>query len=314
MEIIKPNTNIDFVGKRKIAFALSLILILIGIVSLVVKGGPSYGIDFAGGTLVQVRFGENTTAAKVRESLKDLGLRSMTIQQFGTQPDEFLVRAQESTTELESLAARVKTTLEKTYGAGKVEIRRTEMVGPKVSKSLRNQGLMAVLFAIAGMLIYITWRFEFRFGVGAVIALVHDVLITLTFFSLLNKEIDLTIIAAFLTIIGYSVNDTVIVCDRIRENMGKYPKDGLSSIINRSINETLSRTVMTSGMTMLAVLALYFFGGTVINSFAFAMLVGIIVGTYSSIYVASPVLLLWEKHKDGKTAVPAKGVVSQRNT
>ncbi|MEJ2698709.1 MAG: protein translocase subunit SecF [Desulfuromonadales bacterium] len=297
MEIIKPNTNINFVGKRNIAIGFSLIIILVGIVSLVIKGGPSYGIDFAGGSLVQVRFSENTSAAKVRGALKDLGLRNMTIQQFGTQPDEFLVRAQESSRELESLAAKIKSTLEKTYGAGKVEIRRTEMVGPKVSKALRNQGLMAVLFAIIGMLIYITWRFEFRFGVGAVIALAHDVLITLTFFSLLNKEIDLTIIAAFLTIIGYSVNDTVIVCDRIRENMGKYPKEELSPIINRSINETLSRTVMTSGMTLLAVLALYFFGGTVINNFAFAMLVGIIVGTYSSIYVASPVILYWKKRK-----------------
>jgi preprotein translocase subunit SecF len=297
MEIIKPNTKIDFVGKRNIAMAFSLVIILIGIVSLVVKGGPSYGIDFAGGSLVQVRFSENTSAAKVRGALKDLGLRNMTIQQFGTQSDEFLVRAQESSTELESLAAKIKTTLEKTYGAGKVEIRRTEMVGPKVSKALRNQGLMAVLFAIIGMLIYITWRFEFRFGAGAVIALVHDVLITLTLFSLFNKEIDLTIIAAFLTIIGYSVNDTVIVCDRIRENMGKYPKEELSPIINRSINETLSRTVMTSGMTLLAVLALYFFGGTVINNFAFAMLIGIIVGTYSSIYVASPVILFWKKAK-----------------
>ena len=297
MEIIKPNTNIDFVGKRNIAMAFSLVIILIGIVSLVVKGGPSYGIDFAGGSLVQVRFSENTSAAKVRGALKDLGLRNMTIQQFGTQSDEFLVRAQESSTELESLAAKIKATLEKTYGAGKVEIRRTEMVGPKVSKALRNQGLMAVLFAIIGMLIYITWRFEFRFGAGAVIALVHDVLITLALFSLFNKEIDLTIIAAFLTIIGYSVNDTVIVCDRIRENMGKYPKEELSPIINRSINETLSRTVMTSGMTLLAVLALYFFGGTVINNFAFAMLIGIIVGTYSSIYVASPVILFWKKAK-----------------
>jgi len=300
MELIKPNTNYDFVGKRVIAISISLVIILVGIVSLVIKGGPSYGIDFAGGTLIQVKFTQNTTAAKVRSSMKELGLRGVTIQQFGTQPDEFLIRAPESKTEVESLSSQVKSALEKSYGAGKVEIRRAEMVGPKVSKSLRNKGLMAVLFAIIGMLIYITWRFEFRFGVGAVIALTHDVLITLAAFSLLNKEIDLTIVAGFLTIIGYSVNDTVIVCDRIRENMAKFPKEKLAPLINRSINETLSRTVMTSGMTMLAVVALFFFGGSVIHNFAFAMLVGIIVGTYSSIYVASPVIIFLESFKGHK--------------
>lgn len=300
MELIKPNTNYDFVGKRVIAISISLVIILVGIVSLVIKGGPSYGIDFAGGTLIQVKFTQNTTAAKVRSAMKELGLRGVTIQQFGTQPDEFLIRAPESKTEVESLSSQVKSALEKSYGAGKVEIRRAEMVGPKVSKSLRNKGLMAVLFAIIGMLIYITWRFEFRFGVGAVIALTHDVLITLAAFSLLNKEIDLTIVAGFLTIIGYSVNDTVIVCDRIRENMAKFPKEKLAPLINRSINETLSRTVMTSGMTMLAVIALFFFGGSVIHNFAFAMLVGIIVGTYSSIYVASPVIIFLESFKGHK--------------
>jgi preprotein translocase subunit SecF len=305
MELIKPNTNIDFVGKRVVAISLSLILILAGIVSLVIKGGPAYGIDFAGGSLVQVKFTKDTSAAKVREALKPLSIHGMTIQQFGPQPDEFLVRAQESSSELESLATKIQRTLETTYGTGKVEIRRAEMVGPKVSQSLRNKGLMAVLFSIIGMLIYITWRFEFRFGVGAVIALFHDVLITLALFSFLNKEIDLTIVAAFLTIVGYSVNDTVIVCDRIRENMAKYPKEKLEPVINRSINETLSRTVMTSGMTMLAVLALFLFGGSVIHNFAFAMMIGIIVGTYSSVYVASPVILFWEGFKEKKAKTSA---------
>ncbi len=297
MELIRPGTNIDFVGKRTIAIIFSWIIIMVGVVSLVMKGGPEYGIDFAGGTLVQVKFSENTSAAKVREGLKDLGLRGMTIQQFGDQPNEFLVRAQESNSKLESLASKIKLTLESSYGAGKVEIRRTEMVGPQVGKDLRNKGLMAVVFAIAGMLIYITFRFEFRFGLGAVVALIHDVLITVTVFSLMGMEIDLTVVAAFLTLIGYSVNDTVIVCDRIRENMGKYAKDSLGVIINRSINETLSRTVITSGLTLLAVTALFLFGGSVIKGFAFAMLIGIIVGTYSSIFVASPVILFWESFK-----------------
>ena len=302
MEIIKPNTNVDFVGKRVVAIVFSLALIMVGIVSLAIKGGPSYGIDFAGGSLVQVKFTQNTSAAKGREALKKPGLHGQTIPQFGGQPDEFLGRAQETSSETQKPVAKNRAHHGTTHRAGNGEIRRAEMVGPKVSKSLRDKGVMAVVFAIIGMLIYITWRFEFRFGVGAVIALVHDVLITLAFFSFLNKEIDLTIIAAFLTIIGYSVNDTVIVCDRIRENMAKYPKEKLAPVINRSINETLSRTVMTSGMTLLSVLALYLFGGSVINNFAFAMLIGIVVGTYSSIYVASPVILFWEGFKEKKAA------------
>ena len=302
MELIRPDTNIDFVGKRHIAIIFSWAIILIGLVSLVMKGGPEYGIDFAGGTLVQVKFSEVTGAAKVREGLKDLGLRGMTIQQVGDQGNEFLVRAQESNSTLESLAGKIRTTLEATYGTGNVEIRRTEMVGPQVGKDLRNKGLMAVLFAIVGMLVYITFRFEFRFGLGAVVALIHDVLITVTVFSLVGMEIDLTVVAAFLTLIGYSVNDTVIVCDRIRENMGKHAKDTLGSIINRSINETLSRTVMTSGLTLLSVIALYAFGGSVIKGFAFAMLIGIVIGTYSSIFVASPVILYWESFKTRRVA------------
>lgn len=302
MELIRPDTNIDFVGKRLIAIACSAVLILVGIVSLVAKGGPEYGIDFAGGTLLQVQIAAPTDAAKVRELLKDLPLRGVSIQQFGEGANEYLIKMQESSAELKGVSADIKGALEKGYGAGKVEIRRTEMVGPQVGKDLRQKGLLALLFAIVGMLIYITWRFEFRFGVGAVIALAHDVFITIAIFSVFNLEIDLTIVAALLTIIGYSVNDTVIVCDRIRENMGRHSKESLSWIINRSINETLSRTIMTSGLTLLSVTALYFFGGSVIQNFALAMLLGITVGTYSSIYIAAPVILFWENHKARRLA------------
>lgn len=298
MELIKPNTNFDFVSKKNLAMIFSWALITIGIVSVVAKGGFDFGLDFAGGNLVQVKFSQATTAADVRTALAGIELKGLTIQQFGENADEYLIKAQETEGgKAEGLSATVLKTLETRYGTGNVEIRRAEMVGPQVGKDLRYKGIMAVIYSIIGMLIYITFRFEFRFGLGAVIALLHDVLITLAFFSLLNKEIDLTIVAAFLTIVGYSVNDTVIVCDRIRENMARHANAKLAWIINRSINETLSRTVMTSGITLLSVIALYTFGGDVIRNFAFAMLVGIIIGTYSSIFVAAPVILFFEKDK-----------------
>jgi len=297
MEIVNPDINIDFVSKRKLAMIFSWVLILVGIVSLVVKGGPNYGIDFAGGTVVQVKFEQATSAAEIKDALASLDLGAVVVQQFGDEPDEFLIRAQNTSTELEGLSLKVKSALETAYGANTVDLRRAEMVGPQVGKDLREKGIYAILWAIVGILIYITWRFEFRFGVGALIATVHDVLITLGAFSLFNKEIDLPIIAAFLAIIGYSLNDTIIVCDRIRENMGKHAKDGLAAIINRSVNETLSRTILTSGTTLLVVVALFVFGGGVIHNFAFAMLVGILIGTYSSIFVASPVILFWESRK-----------------
>ena len=302
MELIRPDINLDFVGKRKLAIGLSLFLVLIGLVSLVVKGGPAYGIDFAGGTLVQIKFAQPTTATDLRAGLDSLNLGGTTIQQVGDDGTEFLVRAQESSEKLESLAAKIQSTLEGKYGAGKLEIRRTEMVGPQVGKDLRNKGMQAIVFAIVGMLIYITFRFELRFGIGAIVATLHDVLITLGLMSLLNLEIDLTVIAGFLALVGYSVNDTVIVCDRIRENMGKLHNRPLAEVINRSINETLSRTIMTSGLTLLSVLALYFVGGSVIHNFAFVLMVGIIIGTFSSIFVASPVILFWEDWRSKRQA------------
>lgn len=297
MELIKPDINLDFVGKRRLAVIFSGVLILIGLVSLVVKGGPNYGIDFAGGSLVQVKFAKATTAKDIKAALKDLDLRGLTVQQFGDEANEFLLRAQESSSELEGLAQAVGGALDASYGADQAEIRRVEMVGPQVGKDLRQKGLMAILYAMIGILIYVTWRFEFRFAVGAILALVHDVLITLGIFSLSGKEIDLPIIAAFLAIIGYSLNDTIIVYDRIRENQGKHGKQGLEFLINRSINETLSRTLLTSGTTLLVVLALFIFGGGVIHNFAFALLIGVLIGTFSSIFVASPLLIFWQNYR-----------------
>jgi len=250
---------------------------------------------------VQIKFSGDTSAADLRKTLDELNLRGLSIQQFGDQANEYLVRVQEDE-KLETLAGKIQEVLENRYGKGNLEIRRTEMVGPQVGKDLREKGIWAIVSSIAGMLIYVTFRFQFRFGIGAVIALIHDVLITLTVFSLFNREIDLTIVAAFLTIVGYSVNDTVVICDRIRENMGKYHSLPLAQIINRSLNETLSRTILTTGLTLLAVSSLFLFGGSVLHNFAFALLVGMFAGVYSTVFIASPVLILWENLRSGRKA------------
>jgi preprotein translocase subunit SecF len=295
MQLIKPDINIDFIGKRKLAFIISLVLILAGFASLIRHGGPHYGIDFAGGTLVQVQFERPTDAAEINNALGSVDLGDPVVQRFGEDTNEFLIRVERSTGELQGISVLITETLEQSYGAGQVEVRRVEMVGPQVGKDLRNKGMWAIFYAMIGILAYISWRFEFRFAVGAIVALLHDVVITLGMFSIFAKEIDLPIIAAFLAIIGYSLNDTIIVYDRIRENLGKHNKESFTFILNRSINETLSRTIITSGTTLLVVLSLFVLGGGVIHNFAFAMLVGILVGTYSSIFVASPLLLLWQK-------------------
>jgi len=309
MQIVKPDININFVGKRQLAMILSGIVILIGLASLVVNG-PNYGIDFVGGTLVQVKFDSNTDAAKIKGALAEVELGSLVVQRFGDDPNEFLIRVQKSDKDSE-LTKQITKNLETTYGEGAVDIRRVEMVGPQVGKDLRQKGFLSIVYAMIGILVYITWRFELRYAVGAIIALLHDVLITLGAFSVSGREIDLPIIAAFLAIIGYSLNDTIIVYDRIRENYGKHQKKGFSFVVNRSINETLSRTILTSGTTLLVVLALFIFGGGVIHNFAFALLIGVLVGTYSSIFVASPILLFWESYRTGdrQEAVTDEGSV-----
>jgi len=303
MQIIKHDINIDFVGKRKLALIVSAVMIFIGLASLVVNGGPNYGIDFVGGTLVQVKFADNTDAAKIKDGLASLDLGSVVVQRFGDDPNEFLIRVQESG-EGKDLSGLIAGSLDAVYGAGQVDIRRVEMVGPQVGKDLRQKGLLSISYAMIGILVYIAWRFELRYAIGAIIALLHDVLITLGAFSITGREIDLPIIAAFLAIIGYSLNDTIIVYDRIRENYGKHQKLGFNEVVNRSINETLSRTILTSGTTLLVVLALFIFGGGVIHNFAFAMLVGIMVGTYSSVFVASPLLILWQDLRSGGQKKP----------
>ncbi len=292
MEFIKPGVNIDFIGKRKIFISISLTLIIMGLISIALKGGLRYGIDFAGGTIVQVKFKKKVTVSDLRKVIK-----TARIQNFGESGNEYLIRYSITKGDTEQLQKRLEKLLTEKFGKNSYIIRRVEMVGPKIGKDLREKGAIAILISLIGILIYVTLRFEFRFALGAIIALFHDILITLGIFSILNKQFDLTVVAAFLTIVGYSLNDTIIVFDRIRENMKKYVKGVFPNIINKSINDTLSRTILTSGTTLLVVLALFLFGGAVIHDFAFALLIGIIVGTYSSIYIASPILLFFEKKK-----------------
>jgi preprotein translocase subunit SecF len=295
MELI-TGTNIDFIGKVKGAIIFSLILIGIGLISLIIRGGPRYGIDFEGGTLLQIKFFTEVGTSAVRGALDKLAIEGLRVQEFGEKEDqEYLISMKTTTGELEGMSDKIKAALQNTLGSESLEVRRVEMVGPKVGKDLRRKGVLAVTFSLIGMLIYIWIRFELRFGVGAIICLIHDVSITLGALSLTNKPIDLPIIAALLTVVGYSVNDTIIISDRIRENLKKMSRGRLRDIINKSINQTLSRTTITAGTTLMVTLALFFLGGEVIHDFAFTLLVGICVGTYSSIFISSPLLIVWEK-------------------
>jgi preprotein translocase subunit SecF len=252
-------------------------------------------VDFAGGILVQIRFMQNVSAGDIKEALHPINLGDSVVQQFEEKgQNEFLIQVQKKGVDVENIDSSISQALTQRFGENGFEVRRVEMVGPKVGKDLRRKGLMSIVYAVFFMLIYISWRFQFRFGIGAILALLHDVLITLGVFSLFNREVTLPIVAAFLTIVGYSINDTIVIYDRIRENRRKKPRDPLTEVINQSINETLSRTILTSGTTLMVVLALFIYGGGVIHDFAFALLVGVMVGTYSSVYIASPVLIFWE--------------------
>lgn len=296
MELIKPDSNINFVGNIKRALFFSLALIVIGFTSLIIKGGPRLGIDFEGGTLVQIRFFTEVDISEVRVALAHLSIEGLSVQEFGEkEANEYLISMKKTTGELEGLSDKIKVALKNRFGSDSLEVRRVEMVGPKVGKDLRGKGIRAVFFSLIGMLIYIWWRFELRFGVSAILCLIHDVSITLGALSLTNKPIDLPIIAALLAVVGYSVNDTIIISDRIRENLKKMSLARLREIINKSINQTLSRTCITAGTTLMVIIALFCLGGEVIHDFAFTLLVGICIGTYSSIFIASPLLIVWEK-------------------
>jgi len=266
-------------------------------VSIVLHGGPLYSIDFEGGTEIQVLFTESTSVESVREALSDIGYGDAAIRSFGNE-DEFLIHVKTSTKSEEQVNT-IREALASIHGGG-YEIRRLETVGPKIGKELKGDMISAVLIAMAGIVIYISIRFQFMYAIGALVALTHDVLITLGLFSLLNMEISLSVLAAFLFIVGYSLNDTIVVFDRVRENAKEKRHDSFLSVINLSLNQTLNRTVITSLTTLTVVLILLFFGGEVIKPFAFALTVGLVVGTYSSIFVAAPVVLAWDENQKKK--------------
>jgi len=295
-ELIK-NVNIDFLGKRKLAGMISGAVILAGLVSIVLHGGPLYSIDFEGGTEIQVLFTESTSVESVRGALTEIGYGDAMIRGFGND-DEFLIHVK-TATQSEEQVNTIREALASIHG-GSYEVRRLETVGPKIGKELRGDMISAVLIAMAGIVIYISIRFQFMYAIGALVALTHDVLITLGLFSLLNMEISLSVLAAFLFIVGYSLNDTIVVFDRVRENAKEKRHDTFMSVINLSLNQTLNRTVITSLTTLTVVLILLFFGGEVIKPFAFALTVGLVVGTYSSIFVASPVVLAWDENQKKK--------------
>jgi preprotein translocase subunit SecF len=295
MELIKPGSKIPFTSYRKIAVILSTIVNLVVLVMLFIKG-PNLGVDFSGGTVVQVKFQQPVSIPDVRRAFESINLGGSEIQDFGREGDnEYLIRLERTSVEIGALGEQIKKALSDQFGADKFEIRRVEFVGPKIGEDLRRRGVLSVIVATIMMGIYIWFRFQFRFGIGAVIALIHDVLVTVGALMLANYEFDLTIIAALLTIVGFSVNDTVVICDRIRENMRKIKRETLESIVNTSINETLSRTILTTGTALMVLCALYLLGGAVIRPFAFALIVGFISGVYSTIFIASPVILFWEK-------------------
>ena len=293
MKIISSETNFDFMGKIKMAMTISGLVILIGLGSIALSGGLRYGIDFAGGTLIQLQFKTPPDIEVIRDGLKTIALGESTIQEFGSKRD-ILIRVQRSEEKLEAVGSKVRNSLGEKFNKEDITIERVEMVGPKVGRDLREKALLSILYAVIGIVIYISWRFELQYAIAAIIALAHDVLVTMGAFSILDKEFTLVIVAAFLAIIGYSLNDTIVVFDRIRENLRRRGKNTLVQIINASINQTLSRTLLTSGTTLMVVVALFFFGGEIIHDFSFALLVGILVGTYSSIFIASAFLVYWD--------------------
>ncbi len=365
LHFIPDDININFVGLRKISYLVSILLLAAGLVSLLVKGGPNYGIDFAGGTIIQIQFDEPISDENVKNALENSELPGLVVQKFGEDGKGYLLRiSSQENADTVQIRDSVTQAMGLNLPGKKYEIQRLEMVGPKVGADLRSKAMEALFYATLIIAVYVSGRFEQRwtaaifmaavlggglyglgliglskgflvlaagiltfvfcwrlklaFALGAVVSIVHDLMITVGVFSLLNKEFDLTIIAALLTIVGYSLNDTIIVFDRIRENLRNDSKNSnLYGVINRSINQTLSRTVLTSSTTLAVVLALLFLGGGIIHDFALVMSIGIIVGTYSSIFVASPVLLAFEKHvyaqveKEKETA--AKEEVRKRN-
>jgi preprotein translocase subunit SecF len=307
MRFLDKKTNFDFMGKRKIAFVLSAVLIVLSIASLVTRG-LNFGLDFTGGTLIEVSYPSPPEISDVRSNLSEAGMDDAVVQTFGA-ATEIVVRIPPRDDEAESdaeISTVVLSALQQGV-EGEVAMRRVEFVGPQVGDELTEQGILAVVYALIGIFLYVMIRFQWRFSVGAVAALVHDIIITMGVLAAVQVEFDLTVVAALLAVIGYSLNDTIVLFDRIRENFPKLRKANSLEVVNTSVNETLSRTLMTSMTTLLVLAALFVFGGEIINAFAFTLIAGVVVGTYSSIYVASTTLLELGVSKFDLLAVEKEG-------
>jgi preprotein translocase subunit SecF len=304
------NPNYDFIGKRKWAYIASILFTLIGLASIAVHGGLRYDIDFTGGTLIQVRFDQPPSVAVIRQSLSKIGLAESVIQRFGD-PNEYILRMPLTAASPEEVGRRVQAALTSDSSLGRLEIRRVEFVGPQVGRDLQLQAIYAVLAGLIGILLYIALRFDFRGGVAAVIAVFHDVIVCLGALSLTNREFSLPVLAALLTIIGYSVNDTIVAYDRLRENRGKLgTHKGLTFAqqMNLAVNQTLSRTILTSLTTFFSAAVLLFFGGKTLEDFAFVLFIGVITGTYSTTYVAAAIVVDWTQYVEGRLRRAKKAV------
>lgn len=343
LELISPGLRVDFMGKAKPCIVLSVLVILVGLGSIVLRGGLNQGIDFRGGTLLQLRFSQPADLSMVREVLGPLGLGTGIVQHFG-EPHEVLIRVAQLPEAGQDIGLQVQQASQSRLPEQTVELRRVEVVGPQVSTDLRRQALFAMFYAILGIVIYLSGRFEakwlialalavvlfavtygisqwwpgvsptilivvslvvtlafclilqLRYALAAIMALFHDVLVTVGFFSLFDKEFNLPIVAALLTIIGYSLNDTIVIFDRVRENMRNQRHEDFAALVNTSVNQTMSRTLLTSLTTLMVVIPLFFFGGEVIHDFAFALLIGLVAGVYSTVFIASPILIYWHEY------------------
>ncbi len=302
--------NFDFMAKRKLAMMVSLALVLISLV-LIVTRGLNFGIDFTGGTVVEMGYQQSADLDQIRTSLAENGYAHAVVQYFGSSREVSVRLAPREGEDQAMLGAEIVKLLKDSAG-GEAEMRSIGFVGPQIGEELREDGGLAMLYALFGILIYVGFRFEYRFSVGAIVALIHDVIITIGYFALTRMEFDLTVLAAVLAVIGYSLNDTIVVYDRIRENFRHIRKGSTEEVVNTSINQTIARTLVTSLTTLLVLLALNFFGGEVIHSFAVALIVGVVVGTYSSIYVASNAILSMGVSKEDLLPVEKEGELDDR--
>ena len=301
MDLIKPGTHIDFAGKMRKAVILSAVLILISIGSLIYHKGPNWGVEFTGGSEIQIKLIKDVGPDRIKSTLDKAGYPPDEVQRIGLQSDnEYLIRFSTDLVKFEQIQSFQKT-LEGIMGSDPEfkggSILRVDYIGPKVGAELIEKAIIAILLGCVGILIYVMLRFEFAFALGAVLALIHDTVITIGAISITDKEFTLTIIAALLTVIGYSVNDTIIIFDRIRENMKKGGRATFEEIVNDSVNQTLARTILTGATVFIVLLSLFFLGGSVIHDFAFALIVGVLVGTFSSVFVASAIVIYWRKKR-----------------